>query len=92
MDCFPFITDLPTSSPFLLALERAERKLVINHGTPRPEENAVFIGPSKVDLLAAGERKAQAAPVSDRERALLKHWKSQDLSSYYREQRSNRYR
>jgi len=84
---------MPASNPFLNALEWAARNLVVNHGEPRPEENEVFIGPTRVDLTAAGMgTPATKTRISDRERAMMKSWKSQDLSNYYREQRHNRRR
>ena len=65
---------------------RSERLTDARNMPPNPQGNAVFIGPTAVDLSLANQTE------SPRERQMIADWHKSDLNDFYRQQRSNRYR
>ena len=63
------------------ALGDEASRLVRNDGEPRPCENAVFIGPTRVDLLAAGDGAALTS-VAQREAQRIREWRRYDWDRY----------
>ena len=56
-DYFPFAKTMVSLSPFLDALEVEDGNLVHSDNPAMVEENLVLIGPTKVDLTAADNKK-----------------------------------
>ena len=57
-------------------------------GPPQPMANAVFLGPSAIDMRIGAPKDLR----TPREGKLISQWKSEDLAAYYRDQRRNKYR
>lgn len=60
---------------------------VVNRPTSDCDPTRIHIGPTSPDFSML----APTGP-SPKEQAMLKQWKQQDLASYYRDLRGNRYR